>query len=151
MDSTNDGLPESWKLIFFKHKPIIPAVIQIVTAIVIIIVGSFGEVHVGIPWWSGVLYLISGGSLCLLIRRQTVKLEILTFGTVVLSILASTAAIIFYSVEFTNPQLLPHFKSDVALAYRVDASILGLCAFELGISIWIVIMLTFSWKDAIYE
>lgn len=151
MDSTNDELPESWKLIFFKHKPIIAAVIQIVTAIVIIIVGSIGEVHVGIPWWSGILYLISGVSLCLLIKRQTVKLGILSLGTVVLSMLASVAAIIFYSVEFTNPQLFPHFKSDVALTYRVDGSILGLCAFELGISIWIIIMLIFSWKHTIYE
>ncbi|KAM4026649.1 uncharacterized protein ACNLHF_022529 [Anomaloglossus baeobatrachus] len=150
MDLRNGFLPDTWTVMFLKHKPLIPAIIQIVTAIVIIIIGCFGEIHVGTPWWSGILYILSGASLCLLYIWQLSKLEIISALTVILSITASAAAIVIYSLEFSYPLLFPHSKSDVTLTYRVDVSILGLCSFQLGISIWILVILILSRKAIIH-
>ncbi|KAM3928111.1 uncharacterized protein RB166_006247 [Leptodactylus fuscus] len=148
MDYTNGFLPDSWTQVFLQQKPLIPAIIQLITAIAIIIVGCFGEIHVGTPWWSGILYTLSGTSLCILYIWKLKKLEIISVLTVILSILASVAAIVIYSLEFSYPQLFPHNESDVVLTYRVDVSILGLCSFQLGISVWILIILLLTRKAA---
>ncbi|XP_056376402.1 uncharacterized protein LOC130273491 [Hyla sarda] len=144
MDYTNDFLSDSWAQMFLRHKPLIPAVVQLVTAIVIIIVGCFGEIHVGTPWWTGILYILSGVSLCLLYIWKLHMLEIISIVTVILSIMASVASIVIYALEFSNPQLFPHSKSDVALTYQVDVSILGLCSFQFEITVWILTILFLS-------
>ncbi|KAE8597237.1 hypothetical protein XENTR_v10016398 [Xenopus tropicalis] len=107
-------LSESWKQQFFKLFPIIPAVLQLIGAFIIIILGCFGEIHVGTPWWSGILFVVSGASLCLLFKWPLVRLELFAFATVVLSILAAAAAVIVYALEFSVPQLFPHDHSDVS-------------------------------------
>ncbi|XP_063306707.1 uncharacterized protein LOC134608006 isoform X2 [Pelobates fuscus] len=66
MDTTSGQLPEEWKAEFLKMKPIIPAILQLVTALVIIIFGCFGEVHIATPWWAGILFILSGTSFCFL-------------------------------------------------------------------------------------
>ncbi|XP_063306709.1 uncharacterized protein LOC134608006 isoform X3 [Pelobates fuscus] len=129
MDTTSGQLPEEWKAEFLKMKPIIPAILQLVTALVIIIFGCFGEVHIATPWWAGIL-------------------EIFSLVTVVISILASVAAIIIYAVEFSIPQLFPHYNSNV-LSYQVDVTMLALCAFELGISAWILTFLIILRRTAL--
>ncbi|KAE8597236.1 hypothetical protein XENTR_v10016398 [Xenopus tropicalis] len=142
-------LSESWKQQFFKLFPIIPAVLQLIGAFIIIILGCFGEIHVGTPWWSGILFVVSGASLCLLFKWPLVRLELFAFATVVLSILAAAAAVIVYALEFSVPQLFPHDHSDpdhLVLTYHVDVSVLALCSFELGISVWILSILILSRK-----
>ncbi|KAM4689619.1 uncharacterized protein O3C94_007665 isoform 1-T4 [Discoglossus pictus] len=153
MDSTQEYLSETWKDQFFRRKPIIPGVIQLATALAIIIVGCFGEIHVGAPWWSGILFLVSGISLCLLIVWPIVKMEVSAFVAAVLGIVAAVAAIIAYSVEFTIPALFPHDHSNVdrlVLTYHVDITVLALCAFQLGISVYILSILILTRRAASY-
>ncbi|XP_063306706.1 membrane-spanning 4-domains subfamily A member 4D-like isoform X1 [Pelobates fuscus] len=148
MDTTSGQLPEEWKAEFLKMKPIIPAILQLVTALVIIIFGCFGEVHIATPWWAGILFILSGTSFCFLFIWPLVTLEIFSLVTVVISILASVAAIIIYAVEFSIPQLFPHYNSNV-LSYQVDVTMLALCAFELGISAWILTFLIILRRTAL--
>ncbi|KAL8165596.1 UNVERIFIED_CONTAM: hypothetical protein K2H54_048776 [Gekko kuhli] len=139
-------LPEAWKTKFAKMRPIIPAIFQILPAVAMIIAGCFGQPGFGTPWWSGIMFLVSGISLLILVlKKQTVVWEKLTFIAMILSMLIAVLAVALYSLEFalaTLPQSpFPHHglnSTELIRHYSVNTAELALVAFELGICAWIL-------------
>ncbi|KAH1178359.1 hypothetical protein KIL84_012061 [Mauremys mutica] len=81
-------------------------------------------------------------------QHPIIPVEKCAFVTIILSIITAVAGTIYYSLEFAlirSPQSpFPHDISDserLARAYRVDSAELGLAAFELGVSVWILCLL----------
>ncbi|XP_078541995.1 uncharacterized protein LOC144827620 isoform X4 [Lissotriton helveticus] len=63
-------LSDEWKTQFTKAKPRVPAVLQIGIGIAIFVLGFIGEIHIGVPWWSGITFLTAGILLIVLVVKQ---------------------------------------------------------------------------------
>ncbi|XP_078541992.1 uncharacterized protein LOC144827620 isoform X2 [Lissotriton helveticus] len=120
-------------------------VLQIGIGIAIFVLGFIGEIHIGVPWWSGITFLTAGILLIVLVVKQLQILEVFAFAATIISILVAIAGIIFYILEFSlygtlDDPYVHDTASDRALllSYTVDCVILALLAFELGLSIWIL-------------